>query len=60
MYLLIEVGSEIVHYSIIPCLLSSYSQKPVLQSQFLTEREPILIQHQLSQAIGYLVVTIVV
>ena len=52
MHLLIELGSEIIHYSQVPYLLPSWSKEAVLQSQFLTEREPILIEHQLSQAIG--------
>ena len=60
MHLLNEVGSEIIHFSLVSYLLLSCSQKPVLQSQILAEREPILIQNQLSQAIGYLLVTLVV
>ena len=54
MYFLTEVGSEIIHYSLVPYLLPSWSQKPLLQSRVLTEHEPI---HQVSQAIRYLVVT---
>ena len=60
MYFLNEVGSDIIHYFLVPYLLPSWSQKPVLQSQVLTECEPILIQHQLLQAIGFLLVIFLV
>ena len=53
MYMLIEVGSEIMHYSLVPNLLPFQSQKPVPQSQTFIEHKTILIHHSFSQAIGY-------
>ena len=37
MYMLIEVGSEIIHYSLVPFLLPSPSLKPAPQSQTFIE-----------------------
>ena len=53
MYMLIDVGSETIHYSLVPNLLPSQSQKPAPQSQSFIEHTTILIRHSLSQAIGY-------
>ena len=53
MYMLMEVGSKITHYSLVPNLLSSQSQKPATQSQAFIEHKTILIHYSLSQAIGY-------
>ena len=52
MYMLIEVGSENIHYSLVPYLLPSQSLKPAPQSQTFIEYRTILIRHYLSQAIG--------
>ena len=53
MYMLFEVGSKIMHYSLVPNLLPSQSQKPATQSQAFIEHKTILIHYSLSQAIGY-------
>lgn len=55
MYMLVDVGSEIIHYSLVPCLLPSQYHSHVPQSQAFAEHGPVLIHHQLSEAIRYLV-----
>ena len=52
MYFLIELGYEIIHFSLVPYLLPAQSLKPAPQSQTFIEYRTILICHYFSQAIG--------